>query len=158
METKYISFEELDEKCRKLAKLIKDSNEKYDIIVSIYRGGVPISLIIADELGMENNEIIKVKSYEKFERKETKILSKISENLDNKRVLIVDDLVDSGRTLIDVVNYIKENFKVKKIDSAVIFKKSWSKVNPTYYVEETDKWIVFPWERREYEGILNKDE
>ncbi len=52
--------------------------------------------------------------------------------------LIVDDLIDTGVTL--------QPYKNLQFTTAALFKKPWSKVNPTYFVKETEDWIVFPWE------------
>ena len=53
-----------------------------------------------------------------------------------KSLLIVDDCVDTGTTL----------NSVRDFDIATIFKKPWSPFTPKYWVKETSKWIVFPYE------------
>ena len=50
-------------------------------------------------------------------------------------LLVVDDLVDTGRTLSLCPN-----------DVAVLYRKPWSAVEPTYWYRETERWIVFPYE------------
>jgi GTP cyclohydrolase I len=61
-----------------------------------------------------------------------------------KDVLIVDDLIDSGETL----------KQYPDSDSAVLYKKSWSP-KPTYWVEETDEWLEFPYEQTERDEADN---
>lgn len=56
--------------------------------------------------------------------------------LRGKVTLVVDDVADSGETLALYKDY----------DSAVLHLKSRSKSVPSYYVEATDEWIVYPWE------------
>ena len=55
-----------------------------------------------------------------------------------ERILVVDDLVDTGSTL-----------SICQGDVAVLFKKPWSIITPTYWVEETEDWVVFPYEMDE---------
>lgn len=55
-----------------------------------------------------------------------------------KTVLVVDDIADTGKTL--------KNFNVL-FPTATLFYKPKSTVKPTFYIEETTNWIVFPWER-----------
>jgi hypoxanthine phosphoribosyltransferase len=58
--------------------------------------------------------------------------------MDNLDVLIVDDLVDTGRTL--------KSYYDLGFDVATPYVKSWRSFTPRYFVEEIDKWLVFPWE------------
>ena len=66
------------------------------------------------------------------------------------KVLIVDDLVDTGKTVAEVIKRLRE----KNTHVAVLAKKPWSIISPDYYLFETDKWVVFPWEEefKEFEG------
>jgi len=57
--------------------------------------------------------------------------------------LVVDDLVDRGVTLKPYEDF----------ETAALFKKPWSKVIPTYYVEGTEDWIEFPWEKNKKEVL-----
>ncbi len=53
-------------------------------------------------------------------------------------ILIVDDNADTGKALA----------RFKGYDTATLYLKPWSKIKPTYHSFETEKWIVFPWERK----------
>jgi hypoxanthine phosphoribosyltransferase len=57
-------------------------------------------------------------------------------------ILIIDDVIDTG----DTIRAVKRRIKRTNIGVAVIFKKPWSRVQPDYYVAQTDRWVVFPWE------------
>jgi hypoxanthine phosphoribosyltransferase len=59
-----------------------------------------------------------------------------------KPVLIIDDIIDSGDTIMAVRN----KLKIRRPDTAVIFRKPWAKIKPDFFVRETEKWIIFPWE------------
>ena len=57
----------------------------------------------------------------------------------------MDDLVDQGDTLNLMVGYLADQ-KPKTLETAVLFKKPWSKTQPDYYLEEVSEWVVFPFE------------
>lgn len=65
-----------------------------------------------------------------------------------KKILLVDDLVDSGHTLTGVIQNIKNNYQPESIHTAVIWKKKSSIFYPDFYVKETsdEDWIVQPFE------------
>jgi hypoxanthine phosphoribosyltransferase len=90
-----------------------------------------------------NLACIQAKHYSGKRRKEKVFLSPILGKL-MEPILIIDDIIDSGETILAA----KKKIRKRSSDVAVIFKKPWSKVKPDYYVEETDKWVVFPWERQ----------
>ena len=61
------------------------------------------------------------------------------------RVLVVDDVADTGTSLEFVVRRLKGK-GAREIRTATIAYKPRSRVKPDYFVYETDKWVVFPWE------------
>ena len=64
------------------------------------------------------------------------------------KVLIVDDVSDSGASLSKAKQHVSEKgaFQVKVVTLHI---KPWSKFIPDYYAESTDKWVVYPWELKE---------
>jgi hypoxanthine phosphoribosyltransferase len=64
------------------------------------------------------------------------------------KVLVVDDVSDSGNSLIEVKKYVLEK-GVSAVKIATLHHKPWSLFKPDYYAEEVDKWIIYPWESRE---------
>ena len=68
-------------------------------------------------------------------------------------ILVVDDLTNSGMTLERVIANLKRNESVNLVKSATIFHKTKSKFHPNYYIKQTDKWIVFPYEKVEFEKM-----
>jgi hypothetical protein len=62
-----------------------------------------------------------------------------------EKVLIVDDVADTGETLEFVLKHVRQK-GAKEVRVATIAYKPHSRVKPDYHVFETDKWIVFPWE------------
>ncbi|MDA4128745.1 MAG: phosphoribosyltransferase family protein [Thaumarchaeota archaeon] len=74
-----------------------------------------------------------------------------------KRILVVDDVADDGSTLGEVKAKLTEKSGGDvEIRFLTLYKKPWSKMVPDYWAEETDRWIVFPWEPYEVLGQIVK--
>jgi GTP cyclohydrolase I len=114
--------------CYHLANKIQTKNIVYNYIYPIPKNG----MYLAERL----SHILEVD-----------ILYDEKELLTKKNVLIIDDLIDSGRTL----------SKYKKYDKAVLFVKNDNEDKVTYYIEKTNKWIMFPWEKEsDVEDIVTR--
>lgn len=149
MKKRYIDWQEFGRLAEELSRLVKE-RFRTDLVVGIARGGLPLSLVVADRLGVPV-DFINVKSYRGMGvRGEPKILSTLSEDLSDKSVLVVDDLVDEGDTMETVLEFIKRNFSAVEIHTAALFIKPWSRFKPDAYLDQVEEWIVFPWELREF--------
>ena len=71
--------------------------------------------------------------------------------------MLVDDVADTGRSMDLAVRYLKEN-KVGILKTATIHYKPQSMFKPNFYVKETEKWIVYPWEYVEFSKLFIKKE
>jgi len=127
-----------------------DFIDRIKYVYGIDRGGLPISVHISHCLNIHH-----ICSEEKF----IDILSNIK---DNKVILIVDDICDSGKTFIDL------NKKYSEHKSNIIFSslyyKPHSNFKPQFYIQETLNWIYFPWEslhedpnREMYYHLINNE-
>ncbi len=144
----YISWGSYGKLARSLARSVKASRQRFDLAIGIARGGVPLALVLADELGLRT-EIINVKSYTGIKQREKpRILSTLTNGVKGKRVLLIDDLIDEGDTMKLVTGHIR-CMSPTEIKTAVLFKKPQSKFNPDFCLQTVDKWIVFPWELSE---------
>jgi hypothetical protein len=147
MDKEYLDWAKVDEAIWTLKDEI-EKEFKPDIIVGIARGGlVPAVRLshISDNILMR---VVDVKFYTDIEKRMEKpeITAPLTENIENMNVLIIDDVADTGKTLVAIKKHIIEK-KAKSIKIAVIAKKPKSIIDPDYYVFETDKWIIFPWEK-----------
>jgi len=144
----YVNWSQYGELVTKLADEVASSGDRFDLVIGIARGGVPVAMVVADTLGVRV-DFLNVKSYTDVgERTRPKILSTITENITNKRVLVVDDLVDGGATMECIVDYLSTQ-RPMSIKTAVLFTKPWSSFSPDYSLKVVDNWIVFPYERGE---------
>jgi len=122
-----------------------------DVIVGIARGGWIPARLLADFYGNRRTANIKIEFYDNTSRATENpiITQKISEGVEGKVVLIVDDVADSGKSLLAAIEHIKE-MGAKEIKTATLYYKKQSVIKPDYYINETNSWIVYPWEYGEF--------
>jgi len=90
-----------------------------------------------------NLAYIRVQHYKGRHRQTRVLLSPMVGKVEGP-ILIIDDIIDSGDTILSV----RKKIRNAKSDIAVLFRKPWAKVKPDYYLRETDKWVVFPWDHK----------
>lgn len=133
-----------------LAEKIRKDNFKPDLIVGVSRGGWPPARVLSDL--MENPNLANVRAEFYSEVAETEgepvLTQPVSASVAGKKVLIVDEVADTGKSLKLVKEHIIENGAMK-VRVATVFYKPWSVIKPDYYEKETSCWIVFPWEIKE---------
>jgi hypoxanthine phosphoribosyltransferase len=124
MEKRFISWNYIDVATDELAKKIKESNLDIDYIAGLPRGGLIPAVLLSHKLNIP--------------------LYTHHGDPSGFKILIVDDICDTGETL----SIFKEYSKV------VIHNKLSALVQPDFYYELVDKeWIVYPWEQKESETI-----
>jgi len=148
LEYRYVSWSEYGNLAEALAEKVRSSGKKFDLVIGIARGGLPVAMVVSDHLDVRI-DFINVKSYVGIaERATPKILSTLTQGIRGKNVLLVDDLVDHGDTMNVVREYLLGQGP-ELLEVAVLFKKPWSGVEPDYYLEVVDRWVVFPFELSE---------
>jgi hypoxanthine phosphoribosyltransferase len=151
LEFEIIDWQTFYSLCLEAADMIRRSKKSYDAFVGISRGGLVPLRILSDELEQENLFVIRVVFYEDIKKTAAEPVIKddyLKSNVSGLRLLVIDDVADSGKSLKKVLEYLK-NAGAKEVDSLTIFYKPHSETTPTFYVRTTKKWIVFPHERRE---------
>jgi hypothetical protein len=114
-------------------------------VVGVARGGLIPAVRLCHLLGDREFRTIHVKHYHGRGRlKRPKLISDIKP-LEGK-ILLVDDVADTGKSLRFVLDHVKKKCK-GEIRVATIVRKPHSDPKPDYFVFETDKWVVFPWEK-----------
>ncbi|HTX00898.1 MAG TPA: phosphoribosyltransferase [Acidimicrobiales bacterium] len=132
---------------RLLAKEIANSGFRPDLVLAIARGGLPIGGSLAYALDVKNCAAINVEFYTGVdERMEVPVVLPPTPplvDLAGLRVLLADDVADSGETLALVASLVRPH--VRELRSTVLYRKPRSVVAPDYCWRETDRWIAFPW-------------
>jgi hypothetical protein len=132
------------------AQKIQGDGYKPDIIVGIARGGLVPSRILADLLETRDFAIITIEYYVGIaQTKQEPILKQcLHTQLTDKKVLLVDDVSDGGRSLQLAKKHLEQQC-AKEVKIATIYCKPGTITTPDYFEKETSHWIVFPWEARE---------
>ena len=132
---------------RKLAQLVADDGYVPEMILSIARGGLLVGGALGYALGVKNVYTMNVEFYTGVdERLEVpRILPPAPDfvDLEDARILIADDVADTGHTLESVEEFCAG--KVGEVRVAVLYEKSRSLVKCDYVWRRTDRWINFPW-------------
>jgi hypoxanthine phosphoribosyltransferase len=146
-EREKLSYEEFGTAVRKLAQVIKDSGYEPDIVLSIARGGLLIGGALGYALGVKNTFTISVEFYTGVNERLAipVVLPPVPNKVDltGLKVLIADDVADTGETLKLVREFCGDH--VTEVRSAVLYEKLHSIEKPDYAWRHTDKWIEFPW-------------
>jgi hypoxanthine phosphoribosyltransferase len=131
------------------AEKIRKSSFKPDVIIAVSRGGWLPARVLADilETGLGS---VGVEFYLGVAetRKAPVLTQSVSVAVAGKKVLVVDDVADSGESLKLVKAHIVQQ-GAKEVRVATMYCKPWSGVKPDYYARETRRWVVFPWEIKE---------
>jgi hypoxanthine phosphoribosyltransferase len=144
------SWNRIYEMLLNLAEKIRKSGFKPEIIVGVSRGGWPPARVLSDLLGNPNLANVRAEFYLGVaETKGEPILTQpVSTTVSRRRVLIVDEVADTGKSLKLVRKHLIEQ-GAKEAKIAAVYYKPWSVIKPDYYEKETSSWIVFPWETKE---------
>ena len=154
----HISWDTYNKSIEYLATQIYESGYEFNQIVSIAKGGLRVGDILARIFDVPF-AVMSVESYHGDDVKDKQgqivfgnSLAKTSPNLGNK-VLLVDDLADSGVTLEKCVRWLEhyEGFFIDELKTATVWTKGLSTFTPDYYIEflPNNPWIHQPFEKYE---------
>jgi uncharacterized protein len=148
MNKQHLTWTQIEDLAIRLADQLSTS---YDVMLVITRGGMVPACIISERLNLRDILVAAVMFYTAQERTLDKpiFLQFPGDPLLNKRrVLIVDDVWDSGRTIMAVRERVRQAGGYP--ETAVLHYKprrtAYSDSRPDFYVDETDAWIVYPWD------------
>ncbi|MPV88913.1 phosphoribosyltransferase [Georgenia ruanii] len=157
-----LGWEEFGEAARELARTVVRSGWMPDVVVAVARGGLVPAGAVAYALDVKAMGTLNVEFYTGVAETlpEPVVLPPLMDTSDlpGRRVLVVDDVADSGRTLALVMEMIRAHGLPAEADgagdgaglpvearSAVIYAKPRSVIEPDYVWRHTDRWINFPW-------------
>lgn len=161
MEKVFISAEELLRDSFKLAEQVYASGFRPDFIIGVWRGGAPVGIAIQEYLdfvGVPTDHIaIRTSSYTGINKQQRRVrvhgLDYIIDNINSDDdVLLVDDVFDSGRSIQAILDRLAKKTRRNMPDNIKTAcpwykpSRNVTKLQPDYYVNETDDWLVFPHE------------
>jgi hypoxanthine phosphoribosyltransferase len=142
-----MSWDDFGVAARSVAQMVADDGYEPDMVLAIARGGLLIGGAIGYALSVKNVYTMNVEFYTGVdERLEVpRILPPAPDFVDlhDARILIVDDVADTGHTLRSVEKFCEG--KVAEVRTGVLYEKSHSVVRCDYVWKRTDLWINFPW-------------
>ena len=132
---------------REMAQVVADDGFRPEMVLSIARGGLFVAGSLGYALSVKNIYVMNVENYTGVdERLPVPVMLPPYVDfvdMEDAKVLIVDDVADTGHTLRMVHDFCLE--RVDEVRSAVLYEKSHSLVNCEYVWKRTDQWINFPW-------------
>ena len=146
------TWEEMGQICLDLGVEILEKSKHFDTLITLAKGGWTWARTMADILQVYELSSFKLSFYESSQpgKKLSKPMLEIplAIPLAKKRVILFDDVNDSGESLQYAIKYL-ENFGPASITTATLFHKPHAKIKPDFVGSVTDAWVVFPHERRE---------
>ncbi len=146
-EREVLSWEAFGRSCLDLADSVAVSGYRPELILAIARGGLFTAGALGYALGVKNLHLINVEFYAGVDERLPMpvVLPPVPSAVDlsGARVLIADDVADTGATLELVRAFCAEH--VAEVRTAVIYQKPQSTVDCDYVWRRTDRWIDFPW-------------
>jgi hypoxanthine phosphoribosyltransferase len=146
-EKEVLSWPSFGDASRELAQLVSDSEYRPGIILGIARGGLIPAAAIAYALDVKNVFMMSVEFYTGVdERLDFPVMLPPLLNavdIAGSRVLVIDDVADTGGTLKLVKDFCLEH--VTEVRCAVLYEKPRSAVKCEYVWRRTDRWVNFPW-------------
>ena len=147
MTREILTYELFGQSIGELARQVADSGFEPDILLGIARGGLVPAGALAYALDCKNLFTISVEFYTGVdERLDVPVMLPPfldARDLDAARVLVVDDVADTGRTLELVHEFCAGH--VAEARTAVLYQKPQSIITADYAWRQTDQWINFPW-------------
>ncbi len=151
---KLVTWDEIVEWARGLARRIREDGYKPTVIIAVARGGYVPARLLCDFLDVENLLSIQSQHWTEAAKASEKAVLKFPYRVDLRghRALLVDDIVDTGETLMLARDFVKKEWQPDELRVAAL---QWispvAKFKPDYYYIEVKEWVWFqyPWTRLE---------
>lgn len=149
MNVKSVSWKQVEKLVEEIASRI---HKKYNVIIGINRGGL-IPSVLLSQVAKIKHGVTTIESYQgkkKGTHRQDYHVSMIGNLGPKAKVLLVDDIADSGHSLIEVMKLLEKlGCKTKNIDTATLHYKLQSKFRPTFFGKKVSNqaWMQYPWER-----------
>jgi len=142
---KYYAYEEFKNDTRELIQ--KTKSFEAEAIVGVARGGLTLAHAMAEGLELREVQTLRTELYDGSAKRSELTVYESCELSHLKRVLVVDDIADSGDTLVAIMKHLNEKYKETEFKSATLFYKKTSVYEPHFWINEANDWIDFFWER-----------
>jgi hypoxanthine phosphoribosyltransferase len=151
---KVVKWSEIDHWAEKVAAKMNESGYRPDVVVGLTRGGWVPARILCDQLVCKNLFSIKVEHWGITAQTDNKakLVQELGIDVRGKKVLLVDDITDTGESLMLSMDHVKSKGP-SEVKCATLLHINHSKIVPDFYGAEVKKenwrWFVFPWNFKE---------
>ena len=142
---KYYSYAEFARDTNKLIQKVKDFNP--DAIIGIARGGLTLSHAVSEGLGIREVQTLRTELYDEDTKRSCITIHNTVTLKDITKVLVLDDIADSGDTFKAVMDSLKCGNPNIEFKSGALFYKKTSIYKPNFWINDANEWIDFFWER-----------
>jgi hypoxanthine phosphoribosyltransferase len=108
-----------------------------------------VSRLLSDFLDIKDVRTIRVEHYSIVEKqKRARVVEPLANKLNGEKVLLVDDVADTGESLKVARDYLLNN-GASEVRIATLHCKPWSSIKPDYFAKQTNRWIIYFWDMTE---------
>jgi hypothetical protein len=146
-ECEVMSWDGFQSLAEETARKIVQSGYEPDFMVGLARGGWVLSRVLCDYLGVKDLVSLKVEHWGVTATPDGKARIKYPFDVDltGRRVIVVDDITDTGQSMIVATDYVK-SLNPLEVKTAALLHITGSKFTPDYYGDEISwRWVIFPW-------------
>jgi xanthine phosphoribosyltransferase len=136
-------YEEFIKDIDKFYELSKDYNP--DIILAVARGGLTFGHFLAEKFKIRDLFTLNSIHYDGQNRLDSIKIFNIPQLSENINVLVVDDIVDSGDSMYEIMKTLRDKHPNTSFKTGSIFYKKSAKFDPDFKLKEADEWIEFFW-------------
>jgi len=153
-----VTWKDIERWSMDIVRKVKKSGYEPEIVIGLARGGLVPARLIADYLNIKDLYAVKTEHWGLTATPDGKarLAQGLQVSIEEKKVLVVDDITDTGQSLKLAVEHIREH-RPSQIKSATLLHITHSKYVPDYYSEEVPEhnwtWFIFPW--NVYEDMRN---
>ena len=144
MDKRYYGYKECVNDCKILLPQIKAYAP--DALVCIARGGLTIGHLLSEALNTRNIYTVNSIHYNDDQKLNGFNIFNIPNLEDFKKVVLIDDIVDSGETMVEIIRILTQKYPNCEFKIATLFYKPTALIKADFTVQEAKNWIDFFWE------------
>ncbi len=153
-----VSWEDIERWTKDVVRKIRESGYRPDVVVGLARGGLVPARLVSDYLLIKDLYVVKTEHWGITATRdgEARLAQGLQVSVEGRRVLIVDDITDTGKSIGLAVEHVRE-FNPAEVRTATLLHITHSAHVPHYYSQEVPAeewtWFIFPWNM--YEDLRN---
>ena len=138
----YYAYDEFRDDLKLLTEKI---DKAFEVLLPISRGGLSMGQMLGEFYDIREVYAINTMGYDNSKKLDEVKVFNVPLLKEGQKVLIVDDIVDSGDTLVEVLRVLKSQYPQTTFFTASIFYKPTAIIKPNWWVKEPKGWIDFFW-------------